>query len=387
MNLPIQIDNTGLHSASKVFLNEKRTKDNCKIEDIDGLVQLCLLVIFSDKIFVNGFETETIIEKTDYILDFTNKYDLKDIIQKHDKEEERFYHICEKASRRAAEELIVGGFVCDEKEVLRVAPDGLDEKLKNIRYGYLDIIKRTADLEEIKAESKLDKMEGAVLYMLASNTDLMKVIDGFGSMSKNKKYQLNAYLRVILNNEFARDYGTFYAPAVVRGRILDTSYNNVLNRFSEEIRKKLMQASQKSVKALPLEYFLLEKAQGDPIKMIETALRVREKSKGLRMAFGKILTATQHLDALEKGKMIANVDEEINHLASNLEIKFGQTGQKGQLLRALSGFLIEAPMSKIKQYLKMEGKETKVTLITEISDAQINQKGNINSYKELFYNK
>lgn len=407
-----QIDNTGFHSAGKLIDEKKDFSDI----DIHGFSQLCSLLIFSDKISVNEFESDGIIEKSSKALDLLIPRIGDNIINFHGKTEKDFYEICETAAISCANELDGMEALFDGKGVVGVAPTGLTEAQKKQRYSYLEIVNETNEdkLLEWKDIGRRNKMEGAIVYMYASSPELrtstqrlLNKIEHKGQKITDEQiYELNAFLRCELNNSFALFYDSIYTPSIGRGKIVLKHYNHLVNHINQTLTQRTIEAINLKEKALnipitrklklpPVQFYLLDKAKGKPLQMIDWALEAREHASHLRKEIRKITKAENTISALKDPLQFESERQtRISQIQSKMKPAIDEFIYRLNITVNLRGFgkLVDGDVNPyqidISDYKKSICRATKGTLLTEFADYTLEhyKDEKIDSLIKLFYN-
>jgi hypothetical protein len=224
--MKIWIDNTGLHSAARCI--ERSAKGEI---DISGLLQFASHLVFSEQIFLSGFESTHIAAKSKEFCNYIyscglNKNDLVIL----DIPETLLKKTCQNAAENFLKDLQFSFNVKSKKNysLLSAAKPDFTGKEKHHDETIHEWI-TSADYETIFNEYKKtafsDTKQGSAAYMIATCKPLMhmfKKLTTYRHWSPQDTATLLVYMRSALNLQLASDLKSIdYAPAPARARLTE----------------------------------------------------------------------------------------------------------------------------------------------------------------------
>jgi len=388
-NYKSQIDNSGLHAIDKILKEKVLSKNKLnKYTDIDSLLHICVLLIISDDIYLNHYETDRIIERSDNLLKILKSEGVNNITFIYPDEKD-FYTLLNENAKNAAIELQNKSFSTIDKEmILSLSPDITHQEMESRKNLYEHLSKGTLELQDLKGKARKNKMEGAVDYMIASNgllrEQILKISRNHKLVTTEDQYifsqQVNAYLRVILNNKFSKKNGNLYAPSIGRANLIHQSEKKIINLNG----KPLENGNHVTIPYIPLERKLLKEAKGNPYKMLETALIIRDKAKKVRELYSSIDLNNYNKKIIQK--ILPNLDQALQDLADSLDMNLKLTNE--EFVHLFGGFALDSTEKKHNKFISNKPKseeELKMfnIMLTESSDANFNP--SLNYLKVEFY--
>lgn len=279
------IDHTGLHGAGRCLAGQA-TLD----EHLRGLLQLATLLVFSDTLSFSAFEPPHVAETGEQSRAKVVSLGLhpESLIGRHITGIE-YARACTEAAELAASEW----------------PDHFFRTKTESFGGHFDRpmgAKAVMDAKSILAARdfrsqedayrllETEKAAGAIRYMLGISSPLRNAvamtISQCPKWGSSDSYQLESFLRSILNNQLAKQVGQTYVPAASRAEQLARE-SHVLCEQVEQGLKGMAGRWRPKLPSLPrLSLTLVRRAKGDPAGIISAALEMREKTQWLRSHLG-----------------------------------------------------------------------------------------------------
>lgn len=295
--MKIWIDNTGLESAGQCL--DGQARQDC---DVRGLLQLATLIIYGNKISVNGFEDIKVATRSEQIVNQLRTIGITDDILTISPVNEVEYALaCKTAADLIAPELcdtfnpiefdVIGGVLPD---VLR----GLRER----QVAFVTLAKEkdgSEKLQEVEESALKDKAIGAAEYMLACSPALREAVARLFAMhmqwGDRYSYQLNVFLRYHLNHALAEQSFSIYAPAIARAELVTQRSQYVLEALENIVDKTVADLRGEPLGVPSTLAALLQRSKGEPRAVLSEARALREKSKPLRDMLDTLI-ATYHAD-------------------------------------------------------------------------------------------
>lgn len=200
----IWLDNTGLQAAGRALQRRGRGP-----LDSDSLLQLITLLVFAERLRLNGFERPLVaaptIETRDRLLHLGVPEAALEIVPVS---LESYLTACEQTADRCAEEL-PWAFQPEQQDIVGLEPDLADEGRRSAR-EFLDLIEKGQGfptLREAVQEFSDQKGTAALRYMMVASDSFRRTV---GSLVKSRDRwsaqqtdQLSAFVRFFLNNVLA----------------------------------------------------------------------------------------------------------------------------------------------------------------------------------------
>lgn len=373
------IDNTGLHAVGNCIFGEASTDF-----DVQGLLQLATIIVFSDQIVLNGFEDKGIRAKSKQVRSEILSFGLRpEALQIQDVPETKYAEACCKTAKYLASELPYS-FSSNEDELLGLEPTSLPRGAMERMVGFVRLATdgcSAEKIEEVKSSAlQISAAVGAIDYMMVSSENLRNSIAALLNVSKSwndrDSYHLSARMRFHLNQTLARSYNSFYVPAVGRAQLIDRQAEHVIvllekymNEFVDEIRPSPL--------GLPcVSSYLLSRAAGDPKAIIDIALELRAKATDLRRILDDL--DREGRTRISYRKELADL---IWQLRCSLGLEQGPTfigAMDVQFVLGLPPVSLSLSGRKLLEWARYRRAKADVAVITDIvKDAAIFNAGNV----------
>ena len=286
--MQLWIDNTGLQSAGLCLDGRASLAHDY---DIRGLLQLATLVIYGNKVSLNGFEDDIVANRSHEIVEQLRTFGItKDILSINPVTEAEYALACKTAADSIATDLC-DGFNFDESKLLGVEPPDLPRGLqeRQVKYSYVALASEregSAKLQEVEANALTDKAAGAVEYMLAASPALRAAVARLLAMYPNwgdrNSYALNVLLRYHLNDALGEQSFSNYAPAIARAELVSRRNQFVIEALGNTIDSAVFDLRGEPLGVPSTLAALLQRAKGEPRAILKVAMEFRERSKPLR---------------------------------------------------------------------------------------------------------
>lgn len=286
--MQLWIDNTGLHSASLAANGKARGRVDCR-----GLLQLCTLLVFADRIKLNGFEPRFVADPSREAVSEFNRLIDEEVLKVVDVPESAYRMACEEAASGAAAE-VSDSFQLNEDSILGPLSEdfihGLEPEIPDRHQqavlGFGALLKPNVEAQELEnaATSSLEqKAVGAVALMVASSPGLRSAL-----LAKTEQWeqrdllQLAGFLRARLNSVLSEQLDSKYTPAVARASQLRRRSDFLLSRFTSHL-----QGIAEDLRGRPLPFpsvatALMERSRGEPKALIREVSQLRTATSDLR---------------------------------------------------------------------------------------------------------
>lgn len=237
--MKLWIDNTGLQSAAQCL--DGRAHPNHEY-DVRGLLQLATLLVYGNKVFLNGFEDDKIATRSREIVDQLRALEItEDILSINPVNEAEYALACKTAAESIAPELRES-FNPDEHMVLGGEPPDLPRGIQARQVEFVALASEPADsvrLRHVEQDALNDKAVGAVEYMLASSRNLQvevgKMMAQHPHWKDRHSYQLNIFLRYHINDALGNQAFSKYAPAVARAELINRRNQYVIEALGDVV--------------------------------------------------------------------------------------------------------------------------------------------------------
>lgn len=366
----ILIDNTGFHSVGRCL-----DYHSLGAIDVKGLLQFALEIIFSEEIFVSGFESTGIRGRTKTLVQKLRSEGLaSEVVQVRPYTTEYYAKACEEAAVKFAEDFDYAFSVktlYEPTNLLAARPDLLPHELE-IEENVHDLIKSDRSDDELKeiADTSLQKKAvGSIAFMLSSYIPLwLKVRKAATSdlWTPHTTQQLIAALRYYMNDSLARNEMALHAPAVARAELLRVSNTAITSAISSIVVDAAEKFKPKSLGLPSLSDVLVQKSKGDPIGVIAEAIKYRAMAVDLR----KYLTEKLSIFEMDTPNWHHELQIQVKELASALEKELELT-KKTQLLDAIAIQFSPLPFSVsldiVRDWNQFRNLRKYVILLTELS--------------------
>jgi len=329
--MKLWIDNTGLDSVRRCLAGHARGEF-----DVRGLLQLATLLVFGDKLSVNGFEMDRVAKRAKWTKTQLEKIGLDpQTLEITHPDPKKYRTACDVAARHCAMDLKLSAFDPSElvdhgqQELIalnteELAPFGDNELIFASKNMLLRAIVRPliglntqdqyvlkgVDLEPraaansafnsliVSKEEELTKdrlqgmrehalemkATGAIAYMFAASRklrDAVRNLKDFDPQSAAHVYRLNGFLRYYLNVALAGTYRQ-YTPAVLRAQLVKQQEYRLVDRLSNQIDVITSIRRGSRFRSPSLTTVLVSRSKGDPEALIREALELRTETNELR---------------------------------------------------------------------------------------------------------
>jgi hypothetical protein len=288
------IDNTGLQSAAQC-LDGRASLDHDY--DIRGLFQLATLLIYGNRLSLNGFEDDKVARRSEEIVQQLRSLGIDDdTLSIREVTEPEYALACKTAADSIALDLC-DSFNPEEHLMLGTEPPELPRGAQERLVNYIRLAMEpngSAELRKTEDKALDDRAIGAVDYMLACSEPLRHAVKraltmypGWGNVHT---YQLNVFLRYHLNEALGEQSFSRYAPAVGRGELVQRRSDYLLDVLGQVVDR-----AADSVRGEPLGIpstlaCLLQRSKGEPRSVLQVALELRARSRPLRDALEVLAT-------------------------------------------------------------------------------------------------
>ncbi len=325
--MQLWIDNTGLQSAGLCLEGRARPAHDY---DIRGLLQLATLLIYGNRISLNGFEDKIVADRTKEMVDRLRELGIaKDILSISPITEVEYALACRTAADSVAPDL-TNNYNPDDFRLVGAEPPDLPRGVAKRQVNYVTLAyerEGSAKLHAVEKTALRDKAIGAIEYMMACSPHLRKAVTQIlkvnPSFEDARCYDLNVLLRYHLNDALAEQSFAKYAPAIGRAELVArrnqyilTSIGGLLDNTAAELRSKL---SSEPLGTPSMVVALLHRSKGEPQGVLTAALEFREHSKALRNTLERL--AAKYLDDTPETRF--EIQAEINELGAQLRRDVG----------------------------------------------------------------
>jgi hypothetical protein len=325
--MQLWIDNTGLQSAGLCLEGRARPAHDY---DVRGLLQLATLLVYGNKISLNGFEDKVVADRTEEMVDRLRGLGIaKNILSISPITEVEYALACRTAADSVGPDL-ASNYNPDDFRLVGGEPPDLPRGVAKRQVNYVALAherKGSAKLHAVEKAALRDKAIGAIEYMMACSPPLRKAVTRILKTNPNfedtRSYDLNVLLRYHLNDALAEQSFAKYAPAIGRAELVArrnqyilTSIGGLLDKTATELRSKL---SSEPLGTPSMVVALLHRSKAEPQGVLTAALEFREHSKALRNTLEKL--ATKYLDDTPEARF--EIQAEINELGAQLRRDVG----------------------------------------------------------------
>lgn len=281
--MPLWIDNTGLQSAGRSLNGRAFGRI-----DVDGLLNLAVLIVFADKLIINGFEPENVAKRTRDIRDQLIFAGMpSDAIEVLDCSSEFYWEACRAAGVTCAQQLH-WTFDPSEERVLGTHPEiSREEQSQLLRLIDLaTAITPPLSADDIRKEGSEKRAGVAIPYMLATVPELGAAIRLLVSERPNwdiaHTMWLDTHIRFFLNTSLAKQAGALYAPAIARARTIRERRRSLLEHLLNELDASLAPLTGGTVGFPAVVNVLLKRCKGDRMGLLDEAFALRMEATPLR---------------------------------------------------------------------------------------------------------
>ncbi|HYC54053.1 MAG TPA: hypothetical protein VEL28_03855 [Candidatus Binatia bacterium] len=365
------LDNTGLHAAGESL--DGRSRGDA---DVKGLLQLGTLLIFAERLHLNGFELDTVAGRTREIRDMLVELGLpSSSLAIGDQDDVIYGRACISAANAAADDLASLSSTA-MVSAGPVAPTGLPEgAMAQEAADMLSILSatRSETPRHFHLTALQSRARGAAVYMLASSSKLRRAVkDCFpapGELSPAVLEQLGIFLRLYLNDALAEERKATYTPAVSRAAMMRQQFTSLIHGMETVVENAAAALTPRTLGVPAVSAALLDRSKGEPAAVVAEALRLRDDAKGMRRRISTI--ATKVVEGGPAGQF--ELGEELRDARRAVHESLG-LAQVPRLLDALEIQLILGviPKAKIKPAAALDAYESwrrrrRYAVLTELS--------------------
>lgn len=278
-------DNTGLHSVGRC-LDSRATG----ILDVSGFLQFATQIVFCDQISVGGnsFRFDPgVAETTEAIMSSLLGIGIdRQLLLAKELSPERWESLCMEAATEFADE--VRGFLSpDVVEITGLYPELTAVTVPAARIHNLLGENRSADELAERAEiARLGGMASITEYCIAGSSELWHSLRTEymtrGGWDIDLTRRLEIILRIYANTLIGREFDSIYSPALPRAILFQQSCNIVEEKLRRLVEDTVNKVAPHQLAAPPLGRAFVRASNGDPAKVIESALALRDRARPLR---------------------------------------------------------------------------------------------------------
>lgn len=362
------IDHTGLHSGLNPIL-----KETCKEIDLQGMLQLCLLIIFSDEILVDNRKEKTEVTNfTELAIDNLVNLGLEKEVFRFTNFSEVDYDELYKLGAKELADDVNFMFAPNMKDLSGLYPEGLNNNFLKTQTEFARLASNASDAQitEIIDEWKSEKTVTLTDYLIAISPDLKSAIKYYveqnPSLTNEELYQLNIFLRFRINELFASRKNATHTPSIARAKLIRKGENFLIQKVQSKLDNIIREI--KGVGALMpsiIEYLIL-RSKGNIFKLLEITLELRVKAKPLREKLDDILK-TSDLSSVE-GKF--DLDQKLDEFIKLVKFDLGvDTPKMTDVFEfTLSSWLLfDIKQGKLLDWIKYKRNKNKISVLTEVS--------------------
>jgi hypothetical protein len=359
--------------------------------DVRGLLQLATLVIYGNKVSLNGFEGKGIAKRSLEIVEQLRTLGItEDILAISPVTEAEYALACMTAANSIAAELC-DSFNPEEHRLIGGEPPELPRGLQERQVKYITIArepKGSVKLRKIKSGALKDKATGAVEYMLACSHALREAVSRAVSLHPNWRemhsYQLNVFLRYHLNEALAEQSFSKYTPAVARAELIQRRSQYLIEALQDVVDETVEELRGKPLGVPSTLAALLQRSRGEPQAILKVAREMREHSGALRDSL-EVLATKHPNDTPESRFEIRSV---ITELGRQLKRDVGL--EKATKLRDVVElkFVMGVPAlsvscTKLVDWIQERRKSKRTAVLTELVKASAYSDFSPNLYEKL----
>ena len=369
--MKIWIDNTGLQSAAQCL---NGTADRDHEYDVRGIIQLATLLIFANRLELNGFEDKRIAKRSREVVHRLQALGIgNDILSIRSIGEPEYALACKTAANSIADELC-DSFNPEEFKLLGGEPPDLPRGTRERLVNCIAIAKEkngSAILRRVEDEALRDKAVGAVDYMLACSADLReavrRAIKVYPNWTDFHSYQLNIFLRYHLNDALGEQAFSTYAPAVARAELVQRRNDYVIKAL-----QSVMEKAVESIRGEPLGIpstlaALLNRSKGEPEALLKVALEFRSRSGPLR-DYLETFASKHNTDTPESRYEIQQAVRELGgQLRRDLGLEKAVKGRDAVEVRLIYGLpIVSISGTKLLDWFEERRRKRRTAVLTEL---------------------
>lgn len=372
------LDNTGLHSAFRSFEGKARGES-----DIKDFLQFLTFLVFSDKLFINGFEISPIASKTKEIKEKLVDLGLETYtLQIIPFTENEYFRICEDVAKAVSKDLEIS-FRPIEKETFGMQPD-VPRNVVDNKFLFHSLITKEHSKTEINKliiKAREDMSSNIGIYMLVKNEELLKKAKTLAQQSSkwtiNSSSMFNIYLRNLHNDFLARKIGAKYGPATDRAKVMRKNSIEIIKRVENTVDDAVIKLKNSSLGIPAVSQALIELGKGEVIPILLEALLMREKVSKFHNWINNVAVKMSSKSFNERFE----AEKEINDLSNDLQKTLGIQAEP-EFLDALDlNFVLGIPspklsLSKLIEWINYSIKKREIAVLTNLSTVSALSTGN-----------
>jgi hypothetical protein len=382
--MKVLIEHTAFHSIGKCLSGNSNSPT-----DIENLIQICIQIIFCDEVILStSLPTDVIGRSGDLIskVDPNNVGAIK--IGINNTSYAKTPEVCQIVADELASDIdiILSSYdsVSDSSNFMPILSENQTNQFSEISRA-IQKNDRTAILTDLKEISFSEKNDGLLSFIMSKNEELCNKILKYAQRNTwnfDKTTRLISDVRTVLNDHLAKDAGVIYSPSVLRAREENKKFDLIVSHvyeISEEYSKRLKGPS---INLPSFSDLLISQGKGDPLRIVEAALEMREAFSPLREFLNQ---KTKDL-SFERCNAQMEVLHALNELAGVLYQTVAPGGQPGPMQMVINTVInFSKPLAELKsvynwsQYIINKGR---IRAFTEMSQRMIFT-GGVDRYKEL----
>lgn len=297
------VDNTGIHAVGRCLDGiSKRGEEDA---DVKGLLQFASLLVFCNRIYVSEFEEEGIRSRTSEIVANLNDIGVeKNLVQS----------VFQDARAFAALAPHIANNIADDISFLHVPSSGysLSPRLvtPDIRFPDDDFRQYAGDFLRSMTEETVDddvaksflsnRSGGGMHYLIYGSERLrnkLRESKEFFLSTGNHSASLVTHFRCRMNQHFAAHCSqsffsnlneVWYIPSISRAHLIAEQTTFLLDKLNDIVGEAAMKLNQRPLPAPPVAAAIALRSKGEPIAVVQEALRSREKASDLRAHLAKV---------------------------------------------------------------------------------------------------
>ena len=368
------IDHTSLHSSLLCIKGKAREEI-----DVTDFLQLSLKLIFAEHLYVSGYVSDQMIQKTKDLIDLYIDHGLDSstitIINFNEKD---FSDICYRAATKAIDEFIFSPPCFSE--IIKGNPDSLHPILSlKEKHGFVlleKILSKDIPLHEVEEIAHYDLREkawGQLIYTIYSQPKLLNFLyENYSSSYWNKKnlYGLASIIRCYQNEQIAEEARTLYAPSESRSfqqrravEIIFKQLNCILTEAAQDLipKKLVIPSVLETISSL---------SQGDQQGVINETIVLRDLAKKLR----DLITNRLSKIDITTVEGIHRLNSEILELSIVLNQKLNPRKKNPRLRKAIFNFqqVFNVPIPNINSladWIEYKQRCGHIIVLTKLSES------------------
>ena len=319
--MDIWLDNTGFQSAGKLLISNET-------DDLNPVYQLATTIVFSNSLTLTGFENFEVGSMTANIIEALDPK--RNLIDVRKVDQHTYFEQCRKSAEFCGTNFERTFTLSSDTKAFEY-PASLSRKTiqKQIEMGIKVIF--TDDPSELSDLCQLSQKKmaaGAVVYMLAINSDLRRKSKQIliGLKDKWLGYrQIENFLRYHLNIQLAQESNeAIYLPAIGRARLIRKSqkaeYHILKKQAPSEAISNMLDSFQEDIRlGAPSMYrYFKHKCNDNADYILKTAFELRIQTSELRK---KLTNRLKNIYSSSSYNHALN--DEIKEISTNIEMNLG----------------------------------------------------------------